>query len=100
VSRASRNSGSESGKHAAERFGPEKASLIFGWIFAGHQLGAATAAFGAGATRTKFATHVPALYIASAFHIAASLVVISLPKISKPGKPHVVPATARTKPVE
>ena len=87
-------------KLVAERFGPEKASLIFGWIFAAHQLGAATAAFGAGATRTEFATYLPALYIAGAFCIAASLVVISLPKISKPGKPHVVPATARTNPVE
>ena len=32
----------------AQRFGPERANLVFGWIFAGHQLGAATAAFGAG----------------------------------------------------
>jgi MFS family permease len=28
----------------AQRFGPERANLVFGWIFAGHQLGAATAA--------------------------------------------------------
>src|SRR4029077_4305542 len=32
----------------AQRFGPERANLVFGWIFAGHQLGAASAAFGAG----------------------------------------------------
>ena len=32
-----------------ERFGAEKANLTFGWIFTAHQLGAATAAFGAGA---------------------------------------------------
>ena len=30
------------------RFGRERANLVFGWIFAGHQLGAGTAAFGAG----------------------------------------------------
>ena len=36
----------------AQRFGPERANLVFGWIFAGHQLGAATAAFGAGLSRT------------------------------------------------
>jgi hypothetical protein len=36
----------------------------------------------------------PALYIAGAFCIAASLVVISLPKMSKLGKPNVVRATA------
>ena len=40
-------------KIAADRFGPEKAGLVFGWIFAGHQLGAATAAFGAGLSRTE-----------------------------------------------
>jgi MFS family permease len=81
-------------KLVAERFGPEKAGLIFGWIFAAHQLGAATAAFGAGATRTEFATYLPALYIAGVFCIAASLVIIILPKMSEPGKPNVVPATA------
>ena len=48
----------------AERFGREQASLVFGWIFAAHQLGAATAAFGAGATRDEFATYLPALIIA------------------------------------
>src|SRR3954447_22412361 len=32
----------------AQRFGPERANLVFGWIFAGHQLGAGAAAFGAG----------------------------------------------------
>ena len=26
--------------------------MVFGWVFAGHQLGAASAAFGAGLTRT------------------------------------------------
>ena len=36
----------------AQRFGPERANLVFGWIFAGHQLGAGVAAFGAGLSRT------------------------------------------------
>ena len=31
----------------AQRFGAERANLVFGWIFAGHQLGAGVAAFGA-----------------------------------------------------
>ena len=39
-------------KLTAQRFGAEKAGLVFGWVFAGHQLGAATAAFFAGAVRT------------------------------------------------
>ena len=39
---------------AADRFGAERANLTFGWIFAGHQLGAATAAYGAGAYPRQF----------------------------------------------
>jgi predicted MFS family arabinose efflux permease len=70
-------------KLTAERFGPEKASLTFGWIFAGHQLGAATAAFGAGATRTELATYLPALYVAGAFCLAAAMLVVSLPRLGR-----------------
>jgi sugar phosphate permease len=70
-------------KLAAERFGPEKAGLIFGWVFTGHQLGAATAAFGAGATRTEFATYLPALYVAGAFCILAALFVMTLTRSAK-----------------
>lgn len=69
---------------AAERFGPEKASLTFGWIFAGHQLGAATAAFGAGATRTAFSTYLPALYIAGVMCLFASLLILTLGRKVEP----------------
>jgi len=69
-------------KLAAERFGPERAGLTFGWIFTGHQLGAATAAFGAGASRTEFATYLPALYIAGGFCLVAALLVLTLTRIS------------------
>ncbi|WP_119268630.1 MFS transporter [Taklimakanibacter deserti] len=65
-------------KLAAERFGTERAALIFGWIFTGHQLGAAVAAFGAGTSRTLLDTYLPALYVAGAFCLAASLLVMSL----------------------
>ena len=58
----------------AERFGAERANLTFGWIFTAHQLGAATAAFGAGFSRSDFATYLPALYVAGvACLIAAAL---------------------------
>jgi sugar phosphate permease len=36
----------------ADNFGREHVGIMFGWIMAAHQLGAATAAFGAGAIRT------------------------------------------------
>jgi MFS family permease len=72
----------------AQRFGPERANLVFGWIFAGHQLGAATAAFGAGLSRTMLASYLPAFFIAGALCIVASLLTLV---ISRPVK---VPAAA------
>ena len=48
-------------------------------------------AFGAGSTRTEFGTYLPALLVAGAFLLVASLLVVTL---SKPGKPNGVPATA------
>ena len=62
----------------ADGFGPERANLTFGWIFAGHQLGAATAAFGAGAARSEYATYLPALYIAGSACLIASALIMTL----------------------
>jgi MFS family permease len=59
----------------AERFGRERANLVFGWIFAGHQLGAATAAFGGGLSRSLLATYLPAFLVAGALCLVAALVV-------------------------
>jgi MFS family permease len=76
----------------AQRFGPERANLVFGWIFAGHQLGAGVAAFGAGFSRTVYASYLPAFFIAGALCIVAALIVLA---ISRPApKPAVVAATA------
>jgi sugar phosphate permease len=49
-------------KLASNAFGKQRGAMIFGWIFAGHQLGSATAAYGAGLTRTMLLTYTPALY--------------------------------------
>ncbi len=43
----------------AARFGRERANLVFGWVFAGHQLGAATIAYGAGLSRAELASYLP-----------------------------------------
>ena len=64
-------------KLAAEAFGKERAGLVFGWVFAAHQLGAATAAYGAGLTRTLALTYTPALLAAGAACMIAALVVLS-----------------------
>ena len=61
-----------------DRFGPENANLTFGWIFAAHQLGAATAAYGAGAMRDGFSTYLPALYVAGAFCLLAAALMLTI----------------------
>ncbi len=63
---------------AAERFGPQRANLFFGWIFTGHQIGAAMAAWGAGAIRGDLSTYMPALQIAGIMCIVAALGVLTL----------------------
>ncbi len=82
-------------KITADRFGREKAGMVFGWIFAGHQIGAATAAFGAGLSRTEFSTYLPAFFAAGALCIIASLAIISVRKSSDSGVGAAVPAAAR-----
>jgi sugar phosphate permease len=63
---------------SVEAFGAERSNLTFGWIFAAHQIGAAVAAFGAGAARTNFSSYVPALYVAGAACLVASALVVTL----------------------
>ncbi len=63
---------------SANAFGAERANLTFGWIFAAHQIGAATAAFGAGVARTNFSSYLPALYIAGAACLMASALIVTL----------------------
>ena len=69
-------------KLTAERFGRDKAGLVFGWIFCGHQLGAATAALGAGLTRTELNTYLPAFFASGLMCIVAALLALTM---AKPG---------------
>ncbi|MCA1360163.1 MFS transporter [Bradyrhizobium sp. IC3069] len=68
----------------AQKFGPERANLVFGWIFAGHQLGAGAAAFGAGFSRTVYQSYLPAFFIAGALCVFAALIVLALSRQPKP----------------
>jgi MFS family permease len=68
----------------AQRFGPERANLVFGWIFAGHQLGAGAAAFGAGLSRTVLATYLPAFFAAGALCVVAALITLTIARHPKP----------------
>ncbi|MGE0726282.1 MAG: MFS transporter [Alphaproteobacteria bacterium] len=57
-----------------QRFGPAKGPVLFGWIFAAHQLGSAVAAYGSGLTRDLMLTYLPAFVAAGvACLIAAAL---------------------------
>jgi sugar phosphate permease len=68
----------------AQRFGAERANLVFGWVFAGHQIGAAFAAFGAGLSRTLLATYLPAFFFAGALCVIAALIVLAIARAPKP----------------
>jgi len=62
----------------AARFGAERAGLVFGWIFAGHQLGAAAAAYGAGLSRTVLLSYLPAFIVAGALCLVAALFILTM----------------------
>jgi len=62
----------------AQRFGPERANLVFGWIFAGHQLGAGAAAFGAGLSRTVLESYLPAFFVAGALCVFAAVIILMI----------------------
>jgi predicted MFS family arabinose efflux permease len=68
----------------AATFGAERAGLVFGWIFAGHQLGAAAAAFGAGLSRTVLLSYLPAFFAAGALCIVAAVIVLAITTDKKP----------------
>jgi predicted MFS family arabinose efflux permease len=65
---------------ATQAFGAERAPIVFGWIAAGHQLGAAAAAFMAGALRQSQGRYLEAFIIAGATAVAAALLVLIIPK--------------------
>jgi MFS family permease len=69
-------------------FGERAAPIVLGWIFVGHQLGAATAAFGAGVLRQETGSYQTAFLLAGGLGLAAALAMLgfrpTLPR-SEPG---------------
>jgi MFS family permease len=82
-------------KLTADRFGRERAGVVFAWVFAGHQIGAASAAFGAGFSRTEFASYLPAFFAAGALCIIAAALVLTIAKPSAAGFGAAAPLPAR-----
>jgi len=67
-------------KLASAAFDKERGAMIFGWIFAGHQIGSATAAYGAGLTRTVMLSYSPAVYAAGMACLLAAGAIFLLPR--------------------
>lgn len=61
---------------ARQEFGADKAGLVFGWVFAAHQVGAACAASLAGVIRTNEGSYDRAFTLAGALCLAAAIAVL------------------------
>ncbi|TMF92025.1 MAG: MFS transporter [Chloroflexi bacterium] len=62
----------------ADIFGKERMAIVYGWIFASHQLGAAFAAGGAGLIRTYAGHYEPAFMISGALCLIAAGLSLSI----------------------
>ena len=62
----------------ARAFGREHVGIVFGWIFAAHQLGGAVAAWGAGAARTWFGDYQSAFVTSGLLALVAAGLVIRI----------------------
>jgi MFS family permease len=58
--------------------GPEKGAIIYGWVFAAHQIGGSIAAFGAGVLRIKFGDYAAAFYITGVLCLITSYFVLQI----------------------
>ncbi|MEI8089269.1 MAG: MFS transporter [Opitutaceae bacterium] len=67
-------------------FGRERASIVFGWIVAAHQVGAACAAYGAGAVRTALGSYAWAFIGAGLLCVIAAMGVLSIGRGTKLGQ--------------
>ncbi|MCA1032406.1 MFS transporter [Bacillus timonensis] len=63
-------------------FGVEKSAVVYGWIFASHQVGSAVAAYGGGIIYKVFNSYTWAFFLAGIFCLIASLSVIIIKKPS------------------
>jgi predicted MFS family arabinose efflux permease len=72
-------------------FGKESAPVVFGWVVAGHQLGAAFAAYGAGLLRANLGTYTVASMISGGLCLIGAILVL---RIHRSGAVRGVAATA------
>jgi len=72
---------------ATDVFGKEAAPVVFGWVVAGHQLGAAFAALGAGMLRASLGTYTVASMISGGLCLVASVIVLRINRGERPVVP-------------
>jgi len=77
---------------AAKAFGTQRGPIMFGWIAAAHQLGAALAAFAAGALRVSLGTYLEAFMLSGLLCLVAALMVLFIGRSRGAAEPVPVPA--------
>jgi sugar phosphate permease len=60
--------------------GLEKGTVVYGWVFAAHQIGGSIAAFGAAVLRVKFGNYSSAFYISGILCVITSYFVLQIGK--------------------
>jgi hypothetical protein len=60
--------------------GPGRATVVYGWVFVGHQVGASIAALGAALLRVQLGDYAIAFYISAAMCLVSALMVLQIGK--------------------
>ena len=63
--------------------GPERATVVYGWVFAAHQIGGSAAAFGAAIFHTKFGDYAYAFYLSGLMCLVTSYFVLKISKVKE-----------------
>jgi hypothetical protein len=75
-----------------DRFGSAVGPIVFGWVFASHQIGAAVAAVGAGVIRDRTGSYDLAFYLAAALCVVAATLSVNIRRVATPDIDPVAPA--------
>ena len=60
--------------------GPNRGTIVYGWVFVAHQIGASAAAIGAAVLRVHFGDYAIAFYISAAMCLVAAYLVLQIAK--------------------
>jgi predicted MFS family arabinose efflux permease len=60
--------------------GPQRSTVVYGWVFVGHQIGASVAALGAAVLRVKLGDYALSFYISAAMCLVSAMAVLRIAK--------------------